>query len=194
MRSPVPCSFPFSISLRPGAVALGLALLAALACAGPEGRSGPAEPPQTVPHVDLDRYAGTWYEIASFPHRFQRGCAATTATYEPRNDGRITVKNRCRADGLDGDVRGVDGVAWPVDDTNARLKVRFFWPFRGDYWVLALDPEYQWSVVGHPEREYLWILSRTPQIDESLYEELVEKARKQGFDVSRLERTLQPGG
>lgn len=176
-------------SIRPGAIASVLALLSALACAGGNGSS---TPPQTVPRVDLDRYAGTWYEIASFPHRFQAGCAATTATYEPRDDGRITVKNRCRSGGLDGETRGVDGVAWPVDETNARLKVRFFWPFSGAYWVLALDPDYQWSVVGHPEREYLWILSRTPQIDESLYESLIAKARAQGFDVSRLERTLQP--
>ncbi len=177
--------------IRPGAIAGVLALLTALACAGGNGASSP---PQTVPRVDLDRYAGTWYEIASFPHRFQAGCAATTATYEARDDGRITVKNRCRSGGLDGKERGVDGVAWAVDETNARLKVRFFWPFSGDYWVLALDPDYQWSVVGHPEREYLWILSRTPQIDDALYRELLSKARAQGFDVSRLERTLQPGG
>jgi apolipoprotein D and lipocalin family protein len=177
--------------IRPVATAGMLSLLTALACAG---GNGPSLPPQTVPRVDLDRYAGTWYEIASFPHRFQLGCAATTATYEPRDDGRITVKNRCRSGGLDGEPRGVDGVAWAVDETNARLKVRFFWPFRGDYWVIALDPDYRWSVVGHPEREYLWVLSRTPQIDESLYEALLAKARAQGFDVSRLERTLQPGG
>ena len=177
--------------IRPTAIAGVLALLTALACAG---GNGPSPRPQTVPRVDLDRYAGTWHEIASFPHRFQAGCAATTATYEPRDDGRITVKNRCRSGGLDGEVRGVDGVAWPVNETNARLKVRFFWPFSGHYWVLALDPDYQWSVVGHPEREYLWILSRTPQIDDALYQELLDKARAQGFDVSRLERTLQPGG
>jgi apolipoprotein D and lipocalin family protein len=170
---------------------LALVSLAALACAGPSDRT--AEPPQTVPHVDLDRYAGTWYEIASFPHRFQSGCVATTATYAPRDDGRISVRNRCRAGGLDGDERGVDGVAWPVDETHAKLRVRFFWPFTGDYWVIALDPDYRWAVVGHPQREYLWILARTPQIDASLYEALREKARAQGFDVSRLVRTVQPG-
>lgn len=182
-------------SIRFGTIAGALALLTALACAGGNGASPPPPPPpQTVSRVDLDRYAGTWYEIARFPHRFQAGCAATTATYEPRDDGRIIVQNRCRSGGLDGEERGVDGVAWAVDETNARLKVRFFWPFSGDYWVLALDPDYQWSVVGHPKREYLWILSRTPQIDEVLYQELLAKARAQGFDVSRLERTLQPGG
>ncbi|MCL4685694.1 lipocalin family protein [Myxococcota bacterium] len=180
--------------LRSGPLALALASLTAFACAGPSGPSDQtAVPPQTVRHVDLDRYAGTWYEIASFPHRFQRGCVATTATYEPRDDGRIRVRNRCRAGGLEADERGVDGVAWPVDETNAKLRVRFFWPFTGDYWVIALDPDYQWVVVGHPQREYLWILARTPQIDASLYEALREKARAQGFDVSRLERTLQPG-
>jgi apolipoprotein D and lipocalin family protein len=157
-------------------------LLVAVGCVG-----GP--PLRTVERVDLQRYAGTWYEIASFPTRFQRGCTATTATYGVRDDGRVSVRNRCRKDG---EERGVDGVAWPVDETNARLKVRFFWPFTGDYQVIALDPGYQWAVVGHPSRDYLWILARTPQVDEALYRELVAKAEAQGFEVSRLERTMQP--
>jgi apolipoprotein D and lipocalin family protein len=158
-------------------------LLLALACA----RAGP--PPRTVERVDLARYAGTWYEIASFPSWFQRGCTATTASYALRDDGRVSVENRCTRDG---EQSGVEGVAWPVDDSNARLKVRFFWPFAGDYWVLALDPDYRWSLVGHPDRDYLWILARTPRIDEALYAELVAKAQAEGFDVSRLARTPQP--
>lgn len=163
-----------------------LPCLVALACAG-----SALPPPSTVERVDLDRYAGTWYEIASFPTRFQRGCAATTATYGLRDDGRVSVRNRCVRDG---EESAIEGVAWPVDASNARLKVRFFWPFTGDYWVLALDPDYRWAVVGHPDREHLWLLSRTPRIDDALYQELVTKARAQGFDVSRLVRTPQPGG
>lgn len=161
-----------------------LPFLAALACAG-----SALPPPSTVERVDLDRYAGTWYEIASFPTRFQRGCTATTASYGLRDDGRVSVRNRCVRDG---EESGIEGVAWPVDASNARLKVRFFWPFTGDYWVLALDPDYRWALVGHPDREHLWILSRTPRIDDALYQELVAKARAQGFDVSRLARTPQP--
>lgn len=157
-------------------------LLLALACAEPA-------PLRTVERVDLARYAGTWYEIASFPTRFQRGCTATTASYALRDDGRVSVRNRCRKDG---EEAAVEGVAWPVDETNARLKVRFFWPFAGDYQVIALDPAYQWAVVGGPDREHLWILARTPEIDEALHRELVAQAEAQGFDVARLERTPQP--
>jgi len=161
-----------------------LSLLLALACARSAG-----PPPRTVERVDLARYAGTWYEIASFPTRFQRGCTGTTATYGLRDDGRVSVRNRCTRDG---EERGIEGVAWPVDASNARLKVRFFWPFAGDYWVLALDPDYRWALVGHPGRDYLWILSRTPRLDDALYDELVAKAQAQGFEVSRLVRTPQP--
>jgi apolipoprotein D and lipocalin family protein len=164
----------------------GLAILFVLACA----RSTSA-PPDTAERVDLARYAGTWYEIASFPTRFQRGCTATTATYGLRDDGRVSVRNRCTRDGGES---GIEGVAWPVDDSNARLKVRFFWPFTGDYWVLALDPDYRWSLVGNPDRDQLWILARTPRISEELHAELVAKAQAQGFDVSRLVRTPQPAG
>ncbi|RIL04787.1 MAG: hypothetical protein DCC71_12885 [Proteobacteria bacterium] len=167
---------------------LAVGALLALACGG-----APSSPPQsTVPRVDLGRYAGTWYEIASFPMYFQRGCVATTATYTPRGDGKIGVRNRCLDESFDGEERSVDGIAWPLDETNAKLAVQFFWPFTGDYWVIALDPDYRWAVVGHPERDYLWILSRTPQIDAALYDELVGRARAQGYDVSRLRRTPQP--
>lgn len=161
-----------------------VSLLVALACARSAG-----PPPRTVERVDLARYAGTWYEIASFPTRFQRGCTGTTASYGLRDDGRVSVRNRCIRDG---EERGIEGVAWPVDPSNARLKVRFFWPFAGDYWVLALDPDYRWALVGHPDRDYLWILSRTPRLDDALYDALVAKAQAQGFEVSRLVRTPQP--
>jgi apolipoprotein D and lipocalin family protein len=157
-------------------------LLVALACAAPA-------PLRTVERVDLGRYAGTWYEIASFPTRFQRGCTATTATYGVRDDGRVSVRNRCVRDG---EEAGIEGVAWPIDDSNARLKVRFFWPFTGDYQILALDPDYRWAVVGTPSRGYLWILARTPRIDDELYRELVAKAQAEGFEVARLVRTPQP--
>ncbi len=151
-------------------------------------------PLEVVGEVDLDRYLGRWYEIASFPQRFQRGCFATTATYSRREDGRIRVVNECRDRSLDGATRRVEGVAWVTDPgtSDAKLEVQFFWPFRGAYWIVALDPAYRWAVVGHPSREYLWILSRTPSLDPDVYEQLLARVRAQGYDPDRLQRTPQP--
>jgi apolipoprotein D and lipocalin family protein len=169
------------------AAALGLALAAlAGACASPA-------PLEVVSHVDLERYLGRWYEIASFPQRFQRGCVATRATYSRRDDGRIRVVNECRDRTLDGELRQAEGIAWVAEDdgSNARLKVQFFWPFRGDYWIIDLDPDYQYAVIGHPSREYLWILSRTPTLDPARYEEILGRIEAQGFDLERLNPTPQ---
>jgi apolipoprotein D and lipocalin family protein len=149
-----------------------------------------------VESIDLDRYAGRWYEIASFPQRFQRGCVATTASYTLLADGRIRVENECRDGSFDGDLRRAEGVAWVADPSasQAKLKVQFFWPFRGDYWVIALDPEYRYAAVGHPSRDYLWILSRTRTLDPETYEALLSRIETQGYDLGRLRRTPQPPG
>ncbi len=148
---------------------------------------------KTVPHVDLTRYVGTWYDIASFPQRFQRGCTGTTATYTLRSDGTIEVLNRCRDRALDGRERVAKGRARVVDrSTNSKLKVSFFRPFWGDYWIIDLGPDYEYAVVGHPGRDYLWILSRTPVMDAAMYEGILDRLRQQGYDVTRLNRTLQP--
>ena len=153
---------------------------------------GSHAPLATAPSVDLQRYAGTWYEIASFPNRFQRGCVATRATYTPRPDGTIGVRNECRRGTLDAPVDVIDGKAWVVDPaTRSRLAVQFVWPFRGAYDILWVDPDYMTAVVGHPSRSYLWILSRTPQLAEATYQALVARAAAQGFDVARLQRTPQ---
>jgi len=147
-----------------------------------------AAPPQVVAQVDLARYMGTWHEIAKFPNRFQRGCGCTTATYALRPDGKVAVVNRCR--GVDGNPKLAKGWAKVVDPTvPAKLRVTFFWPFFGDYWILALDPDYRHVLVGTPNRKYLWILARTPRMEESAYQALVQKAREQGFPVERLVRT-----
>ncbi len=147
-----------------------------------------------VEHVDLDRYLGRWYEIASFPQYFQRGCVATQAHYSRRQDGRIRVENECRDRTLDGDVRRAEGVARVEqgDPSHARLRVQFFWPFWGHYWIIELDPDYRWAVVGHPERKYLWILSRTPTLDEAVHQEVLARIRAQGYDLAPLQQTLQP--
>ena len=151
------------------------------------------KPLEVVPYVDLGRYIGTWYEIATIPQRFQKDCVGVTATYTLRDDGAIAVLNKCRKKTLDGELKEVNGKAWVVDKkTNAKLKVRFFWPFKGDYWIIELDADYQYAVVGHPGRKYLWILSRSPQMDESLYQDLLQRIVNKGYDLARIKRTLQP--
>ncbi len=147
-------------------------------------------PVVSVPSVDLARYSGKWFEIASFPMFFQRNCVAdTTAEYAPAPDGAISVHNRCRTESGFDDANGkatvVEGFA------NSRLKVSFFWPFKADYWVLGLDPEYRWAVVGNPNRKYLWLLSRTPQLPPALLESALGSARAQGFDLAQLRYTVQ---
>lgn len=150
---------------------------------------------RAVERVDLGRYAGTWYEIASFPQRFQRGCTGSMATYSVRPDGEIEVLNRCRLDRLDGPEKSARGRARVVDPvTRAKLEVSFFRPFWGDYWIVDLGADYEFAVVGHPGRDYLWILSRTPQLDDAVYEGILGRLRGQGYEVERLRRTLQPVG
>jgi apolipoprotein D and lipocalin family protein len=161
--------------------------------AGCHGWSRQEAPPlAVVPHVDLSRYAGKWYEIAKYPNRFQRGCVAATAEYTLAADGqRVDVVNRCR-DIESGKERSVRGKARVVDPaTNAKLSVTFFWPFSGDYWILALGEEYEYAVVGTPDRKYLWFLARTETIGDDLYGRLVELAQARGFDAARIERSAR---
>lgn len=154
------------------------------------------EPVRTVASVDLDRYLGTWYEVARLPNRFQRSCAGdVTATYAKRPDGRIDVVNRCRTE--EGSTIEAGGVARVVDKSSARLKVRFapamlsFLPFVwGDYWVIGLADDYSWAVVGSPDRKYLWMLARVPAPDVGRFEAALAAARDNGFEVDRLTKTI----
>lgn len=155
---------------------------------------------RTVPKVDLARYAGDWFEIARFPNRFQKKCAGDVrARYTRRQDGRIDVVNSCTTVG--GQTTTAKGEARVVDrDTSARLEVRFapavlsFLPFVwGDYWIIGLADDYSWAVVGSPDRQYLWILSRTPELRTPEYDSALEAARRNGFDTTRLVRTPQSG-
>lgn len=175
-----------------------LALLGALSLAGcaktTTERQGLPEL-RTVPRVDVKRYMGTWYEIASYPQRFQKGCTGTTATYSLLDDGRVRVENRCFKPNLDGELDTAKGLARVVDtQTNAKLEVSFFRPFWGDYWIVELGESYEYAAVGHPSRDYLWILSRTPEMPEPLYRELVQRLEAQGYDETRLRRTEQRPG
>jgi len=147
---------------------------------------------RTVKHVDLARYVGSWYEIASFPQSFQRNCTGTTALYTIRSDGEIDVLNRCHKGSLTGKVDSALGRARIVDrTTNAKLEVSFFRPFWGDYWIIDLGPNYEYAVVGHPSRDYLWILSRSSTMDSSVYEGIIGRLKDQNYEVARLNRTLQ---
>ena len=151
---------------------------------------GDLPPLEVVDNVDLKRYLGKWYEIASYPAWFQRGCTASTAEYSLMDDGKIRVVNRCRKDRVDGPVKESKGKAEVVDTTTyAKLKVWFFWPFKGNYWIIDLDPDYRWVVVGEPKRKYLWILSRTPKLDETLYQGLLSRLPEKGYDPAKLNRT-----
>jgi len=167
-------------------------VLALWACAGMESK----KPLPTAAAVDLNRYSGTWYEIARLPMWFQRHCVDSKAIYTSRPDGAISVHNECVTES--GGLDQADGVATVVDPkTNARLTVvfdnffaRLFGSSRdGNYWIIDLDPDYRTSVVGTPDRRHLWILSRTPRLDESDYERLVARAQELGFPVSNLIRS-----
>ena len=151
------------------------------------------DPPlAVVAHVDKSRYLGKWYEIARYPHSFEENCYAVTADYTLLDEGAIRVVNRCREGGLDGELKEAVGKAYIVDSqSNAKLEVTFFWPFYGDYWIIDLGENYQYAVVSEPDRQYLWILSRTPTMDDSLYEQLIAKLKKNGFDLSFLTKTPQ---
>lgn len=175
------------------AITLVFANLLLTGCAATTTARLKLPPLETVPRVELQRYLGTWYEIASFPQSFQKGCTATTANYALRPDGQIDVLNRCRKNSLDGPEDSAKGRARVVDPTtNSKLEVSFFRPFWGDYWIVDLGPDYEYAVVGHPGRDYLWILSRTPAMEEARYQEIVARLAAQGYETSRLVRTLQP--
>ena len=169
--------------------------LTVTACAGVEHK----DTLPTVASVDLARYAGTWYEIARLPMWFQRHCVDSKAMYTSRPDGSIGVHNECLTDS--GGVNQAEGVATVIDPkTNARLTVvfdnffaRLFGSSRdGNYWILALDPAYRTAMVGTPDRRFLWILSRAPQLEEATYRRLVEQAKRLGFSTTNLIRTSRP--
>jgi apolipoprotein D and lipocalin family protein len=149
-----------------------------------------ASPPllTTVDRVDLCLYLGKWYEIARLPNSFQEGCVGSSAEYSLRDDGEIDVVNSCQ-DSKDGSLRQAKGRAWIVDPkSNSRLKVSFFWPFRGDYWIIELGSQYEYAVIGTPSRKYFWILSRTRTISDELYNSILRRAADKGFDVQRVQR------
>lgn len=161
-----------------------------MACAIPAAAGTLANRPAST--VDLRRYAGQWHEIAHLPMFFQRKCVDNiTATYTPNPDGTITVLNACRC--KDGSMEASEGVARKVSGQPGALKVRFApaWLSRipavwADYWIVELDPDYQWAVVGGPSRKYMWVLSRKPSMDRQLFEQIKNRARQRGYAVDKL--------
>jgi apolipoprotein D and lipocalin family protein len=165
------------------------------------GQDPAKSPLKAVADLDISRYVGTWHEIARLPFRFQDQCVGdVTATYSLRPDGNLTVVNRCRT--KDGGISEASGIAKraSANGPNSKLKVRFapgwlsFLPFVwGDYWVIDLAPDYSYAAIGEPGRTYLWVLSRTPSIDETVLQRVLEGVRQNGYDLSRLIRTPTSG-
>lgn len=141
---------------------------------------------KTVAHVDLERYLGKWYEIARYDHRFERGCSEVEAIYTKRDDGMIGVLNRCfiKEDNKTKEAHGRAKVA--DEETNSKLKVTFFWPFYGNYWIIELAEDYRFVVLSEPKKEYFWILSRTPVMEQADLDGILERATALGFDARKL--------
>lgn len=148
---------------------------------------------RVVDNVDLDRYLGKWYEIAKYPAWFERDLVAITAEYSLKKNGKILVLNSGRYKTFDGKLKTAKGMAKiPDPKTPAKLKVSFFWPFYGNYWIIELDKEYGWVVIGEPSRKYLWILSRELKMDEATYSMLLDRISHHGYDISKIDKTQQP--
>jgi apolipoprotein D and lipocalin family protein len=168
-----------------------IALSLALAAVAPALAAADTPDVQTVPKVEISRYLGTWYEIAYFPRFFMPNCVSdTTDDYGVTKDGNVSVTNRCHV--KDGSLHETRGVAEPEKGSNnAKLKVTFVAPFTGDYWVVGLDPDYRWAVIGSPNRKSLWILSRTPQMPQADLKLALAAAAQQQYPMEKLKYTQQ---
>ncbi|KAA3630391.1 MAG: hypothetical protein DWQ02_18055 [Bacteroidetes bacterium] len=146
----------------------------------------------TVDVVDLDKYSGLWYEIAKLPNSFEKGLDCVTATYSLKDNGKIKVENKGRLLKDVSRYKDITGTAWVPDEAfPGRIKVRFFWPFSGDYYIIDLGEQYEYALVGSPSRNFLWILSRTPEMDKDQFDQLLEVAARNGFDTSAVESVNQ---
>ncbi|OIQ94546.1 outer membrane lipoprotein Blc precursor [mine drainage metagenome] len=178
-------------------VLAGLLLIIGGSSSATAAQMAPA-PLGTIPHLDVPRYMGVWYEVAKYPNRFQAGCAGeTSATYSLQANGTVKVVNRCKRTG--GKMDEAVGVARQIGGpTSPKLKVRFapWWlswvpAVWGDYWVIDLDPGYRLVAISEPRRKYLWVLSRTPTVAPAAYQALLSRLQTQGFDLAKLEITKQ---
>lgn len=144
----------------------------------------------TVKKVDINKYLGTWYEIARYEHFFEKDCKNVRANYSLIEENKIKVINSCQK--IDTNkTKEATGIAYATDNTNSKLKVSFFRPFYGDYWILMLDDNYNYALVGSPSREYLWILSRTKKLDKKIIAKILDKMKELNFDERKLIWTIQ---
>lgn len=185
------------------ALVMGSALFGLSACAsmshGTANETADDQQPAVVSEIDVNQYLGTWYEIGRLPMPFQDQCVGdVTATYGMNEDGTLSVRNQCRI--ASGEMDSATGVAYPQNDGNSKLKVSFLpdglrWiPFtKGDYWIMRIDADYQTVLVGDPDRKYLWLLSRTPTVDDTTYQSYLNTAKTQGYDLSEWQKTTQTG-
>lgn len=149
-------------------------------------------PLTTVPHVDLSRYVGDWHVFAHIPYALEKGKVGTLDRYALRPDGKMDNIFLFRRGSLEAPLEQWKGVAWVHDETtNAEWRVQFIWPLRVPYLIIDLDPDYQWSVIGYPNRKLAWVLSRKPVLDEKIYRAILGRMAKQGYDTSLLAKVPQ---
>ena len=161
--------------------------LVACSAVGPVGNTSV---PQPAKAVELSRYLGHWFELARYENSFETNCEGVTADYSLRGDGMINVVNTCQKGGVDGARKTAEGRAKIVPDSgNAKLKVSFFGPFYGDYWILDHAPDYTWSIIGEPSGRYLWILTRTAKLSDQTRKMLARKVQSLGYDLQLLRWT-----
>ena len=144
----------------------------------------------TVKKIDLKKYLGTWYEIARYEHSFEKDCKNVTATYSLKENNEIKVINKC-TNSINNKTKEAIGSAYSTDETNTKLKVSFFWPFYGDYWILDIDNDYTYALIGEPSRKYFWILSREKQLSSNLKKEILNKLPNYGYETKSLIWTIQ---
>jgi apolipoprotein D and lipocalin family protein len=154
--------------------------------------STPQPPLKTVAKVDLPRFMGDWYVFAHIPYSLEKGKVGTLDRYVLRKDGRIQNSFLFRRGSLDAPLEEWKGVAWVTNpETKAEWRVQFLWPFSVPYLIIDLDPDYQWAVIGYPNRKLAWVLSRKPQLDRELYAQILAKIKAQGYEVSQLKQVPQ---
>ena len=141
----------------------------------------------TVKNVDIEKYSGQWYEIARLPNSFEKGLECVTANYTVKKNGKIEVLNKGYSSENSGEFKTAKGTAWiPNAKYPGRLKVTFFWPFSGNYYIISLDKNYKYALVGDPSRKYLWILSRSRSLESFTYSKLLDIAKNNGFDIKNI--------
>ena len=147
---------------------------------------------EVVSSLDLKKFQGTWYEIAHNPWFPEKGCFYMIANYKLTKENNIKVTNICRKNGMDGQISKVSGIAWLVDPKiKAKWEVQFIWPFTLDYWVIEIEENYNYAVIGEPDRENLWILSRKPIMEKELLSRIIKNTKSKGYDLSNLILTPQ---